>query len=186
MTCAKKGRMPVASSLSLRRVRARPRPRGPGDQPVTIEYSVNRAAGRNLHRVRQAAQQALADLPRTPVRLLAPGCHDGGYHRLGQLVGVAERPARPIGQTLPATFLIAVQDLVTGLARDPELAAQGSHAFPIFQPNHEAYAFVHHRAFLPWHPPPPPRKGRKCNPSLRYVLSPMSRVGQPPLSNPRS
>jgi len=75
-------------------------------------------------------------------------------------------------------FLIPVQYLVTGLPRDPELPAQEGHAFPLLQPNHEPHPFVHNRTFLPWHPPPPAfLKGKKCNPCLRDVLSPMSQAG---------
>ena len=36
--------------------------------------------------------------------------------------------------------------------------------------------FVHHRTLLPRHPHFPPKKGKKCNPCVRYDLLPMFRV----------
>ncbi len=51
--------------------------------------------------------------------------------------------------TFQSAFFIAVHGLVTGLTRDPEFYAQGSHAFPIFQPNHKAYAFVYQKLSFP-------------------------------------
>ena len=45
--------------------------------------------------VRQSPQQALADLACSPVGFLAPGCDDGRFYLFRQLVGIAERPARP-------------------------------------------------------------------------------------------
>jgi len=60
---------------------------------VPIQHRVDGAAGRNLHRMRLAAQQPLADLARTPVRLLALGDQDGGFHLFRQLVGVQKGSA---------------------------------------------------------------------------------------------
>jgi hypothetical protein len=39
-----------------------------------------------------------------------------------QLVGVANRPARAVGQGLETVFLVALEDLVAGLARNTERA----------------------------------------------------------------
>src|SRR5205807_4384579 len=64
-----------------------------------------------------------------------------------------------------------------GLPRNPELPAQGSHTLPILEPNYETHSFVHDRTFLPRHPHFRPHAGEKCNPCLRNVLLPMSRVG---------
>src|SRR5205085_8188301 len=77
-----------------------------------------------------------------------------------------------------ATFFITFKDLVAGLPRNPELPAQGSHTLPILEPNYETHSFVHDRTFLPRHPHFRPHAGEKCNPCLRNVLLPMSRVGQ--------
>lgn len=47
------------------------------------------------------------------------GCHDRPLDLIGQLVGVAHRPPRAVGERLQAIILVAVEDLVTGLARNP-------------------------------------------------------------------
>jgi hypothetical protein len=46
------------------------------------------------------------------------------FHLERKLVGVAVGTAAPICEPLQATFLIAIEDLVTGLAGDPELPAK--------------------------------------------------------------
>jgi hypothetical protein len=43
-----------------------------------------------------------------------------------QLVGVTNRPARAVGQGLETVFLIALEDLVTGLARNAERATSAT------------------------------------------------------------
>jgi hypothetical protein len=93
------------------------------------------------------------------VGLLAPGCDDCRFYLFGQLVGVSKRPSRPIAQALQIAFFIALKDLIAGLPGNAEFAAQRSHAFPVFEPDHKAHSFVHHRTFLPWHPHFPPPAG---------------------------
>jgi len=114
---------------------------------VAIQYGVDRAAGRDLHRVRQSPQQALANLAGSPVRFLAPGCNDCRFHLLGQLIGIAERPARSIAQTFPTTLLVTLEDLVAGLPRNAELATQASHAFPVLEPDHKAHSSITELSF---------------------------------------
>jgi hypothetical protein len=143
---------------------------------MAIEDGVNGAAGWNFHFARQSSKEALPDLAGAPVRFLVLGRYDGRFDLLGQLVGLSMRAPGAIREPLQPTFLIAVDDLVTGLARDSELSAQSGHALAILQPNHEAYTFVHNRTFLPWHPLPAPFQGKKCNPCLRYVLLPISQA----------
>ncbi len=96
-----------------------------------------------------------------PVRFLAFGRYDSRFDLCGQLVGVSSGPPGTIREPLQPAFLIALEDLVAGLARDPELPAQPGHALAIFEPNHETYAFVHNRTFLPWHPTSRPLPGEK-------------------------
>ena len=84
---------------------------------------MDRALGRNAHIAVQAADQELADLARAPVRLVALEADDQALDLRRQLVGVAHRPARAVAQGLEAVLLVAVEDLVAGLARDAELAA---------------------------------------------------------------
>src|SRR5581483_3202202 len=71
-------------------------PAGTAYQTVTIEYGVDGACGRDLDRVRQSPQQALANLACTPVWFLAPGCDDCRFNLLGQLVGVSKGPANAV------------------------------------------------------------------------------------------
>src|ERR1700730_13619523 len=128
---------------------------------MTIEDGVNGAASRDLHLARQSSEEALPDLAGAPVRFLALGRYDGCFDLLGQLVGITVGAPGTIREPLQSAFLIAVDDLVAGLARDSELSTQRGHALAVFEPNHEAYAFVHNRTFLPWHPTfPPPSRGK--------------------------
>src|SRR5580704_11940697 len=145
---------------------------------MTIEDGVNGAAGRNLHFARQSSKEALPDLAGAPVRFFALGRYDGRFDLLGQLVGVSMGAPGTIREPLQSAFLITLKDLIASLTRDLKLAAQRGHALAVFEPNHESYAFVHNRTFLPWHPTPAPFQGKKCNPCLRYVLLPMCRAGQ--------
>src|SRR5579864_9684708 len=144
---------------------------------MTVEYGVNGAASWDFHFARQSSEEALTDLAGAPVGFLALGRYDGRFDLLGQLVGIAMGAPGPIRKPLQPAFLIAFEDLVAGFAGDLILPAQRGHALAVFEPNHESYALVHNRTFLPWHPLPAPFQGKKCNPCLRYVLLPMSRAG---------
>src|SRR5512143_471443 len=128
---------------------------------MTIQDRVNGAAGWHFHCVRQSSKEALPDLAGAPVGFLALGGDDGGFDLLGQSVGVTVGTPSTIGEPLQPTFLIAVDNLITGLARDSELPEQSGHALAILPPNHEAYTFVHNRTFLPWHPSSRPLAGEK-------------------------
>src|ERR1700722_8263826 len=149
---------------------------GPGHQSMPIQDGVNSAASWDFHFARQSSKEALPDLAGAPVRFLALGRYDGRCNLLGQLVVISVGAPGPIREPLQSAFLIPVEDLVAGFARDLKLAAQRGHTFAVFEPNHESYAFVHNRTFLPCHPTPAPFQGKKCNPCLRYVLLPMSRA----------
>ena len=128
---------------------------------MAIQDGVNGAASWDLHFARQSTKEALPDLAGAPVRFLALGRYDGGFDLLGQLVGIAVGAPGTIREPLQSAFLIALEDLVAGFAGDLKLAAQGGHALAVFEPNHESYAFVHNRTFLPWHPTlPPPSRGK--------------------------
>ena len=121
-------------------------------QPVPIQDGIDGATGRHLHFRRQAPQQTFTNLTRTPTRLLVLGRYNGSFYLFRQLIGVPMRPPRSIREPFQPTFFVALKNLVSRLARDPEFPAQGGHRLPVFQPNHKPYAFVHHRTFLPWHP----------------------------------
>src|ERR1700722_11255692 len=158
---------------------------GPGHQSMPIQDGVNSAASWDFHFARQSSKEALPDLAGAPVRFLALGRYDGRCNLLGQLVVISVGAPGPIREPLQSAFLIPVEDLVAGFARDLKLAAQRGHTLAVFEPNHESYAFVHNRTFLPCHPTPAPFQGKKCNPCLRYVLLPMSRAAHQRLTNAR-
>ena len=142
---------------------------------MPIQDGVNGAASRNLHFARQSSKEALPDLAGAPVGFLALGRYDGRFDLLGQLVCISMGAPGTIREPLQSAFLITLKDLIASLTRDLKLAAQRGHALAVFEPNHESYAFVHNRTFLPWHPTAP-LTGKKCNPCLRYVLLPMCRA----------
>ena len=56
--------------------------------------------------MRKTSQKTLANLARSPVRLLPFGGNDGRLYLLRQLVGISKRPATAITQSFPPTFLI--------------------------------------------------------------------------------
>src|SRR5579883_953090 len=128
---------------------------------MPIQDGVNGAAGWDFHFARQPAQEALPDLAGAPVRFLALGGDDGRLDLFGQLVGIAVGAPGPIREPLQSAFLITLEDLVAGFARDLKLPAKRGHALAVFQPNHETYALVHNRTFLPWHPTSRPLPGEK-------------------------
>ena len=136
---------------------------------------MDRALDRDSDIAIEPPDQQLADLAGAPARLLALEPDDQVLDRLGQLVGVAHRPAGPIGQGLQPVPLVAVENLVAGLAGDAELPAHLRHRLPVQQAGHKAQAFLHHRTRSPRHRHPPP-KGEKCCPCVRYDVSPMSQA----------
>src|SRR5579883_321765 len=88
--------------------------------------------------------------------------HTESLERLNNPLGDAKGTPLAVGapgrirEPLQSTFLIALEDLIAGFARDPELPAQRGHAFAVLEPNYESHAFVHNRTFLPWHSTHPP------------------------------
>jgi len=108
-----------------------------------------------------------------PMRLVAFEPDDQALDRVRQLIGVAHRPPRAVGQGFKPVFLVALENLVTGLAGDAELPADLRHRLPVQQAGDEPQAFLHHRTRFPRHPHLPP-KGEKCCPWVRYKVSPMS------------
>src|SRR5580658_10937425 len=143
---------------------------------MAIQNGVNGAACWNLYFRGQSSKEALPDLAGAPMWFLAFSGYDGRLDLLGQPVCISVGAPGTIREPLQSAFLITLKDLVAGFAGDLKLAAQRGHALAVFEPNHESYAFVHNRTFLPWHPTPAPFQGKKCNPCLRYVLLPMCRA----------
>ena len=100
------------------------------------------------------------DLPGAPVRLVLFQAHDHALNRLGQLVCIAHRPARAVGQRLEPLILVAVVNLIAGLSRDAELPAEIAHALAIEKPNHKTKTFLHRRTRFPRHQHPPRQKAK--------------------------
>src|SRR5215469_2769772 len=146
-------------------------------QTIAIQDGVDGAFGRDRN-PGEAAQQAFADFASSPTGVLALHVQDVVLDLKGKLVGIAIGTSAAIGQAVNAAFLITIKDLIAGLARDPELTAQLGHWLASQPPRHKLQSLIHDRTLLPRHPLPP-RKGKKCNPCVRYVLLPMCRVGHP-------
>src|SRR6516225_12468205 len=112
------------------------------------------------------------------MRLLVLQPNDQTFDLSRQLIGIAYGPPGAVSQSLQAMLLVAVEDLVAGLAGDAELPADLGHGFPIQKPRDKAKALLHYRTRFPRHLHLPQNKSGKCNPCVRYVLSPMSRAAQ--------
>src|SRR6266536_1852496 len=151
-----------------RAARTMARPAAPLDQAMAVQHGMDGTFGRNPDVARQPADQQLADLARAPVRLVAFEPDDEGLELRGQLVGVADRPARAVAQGRKPVLFVAVENLVAGLAGDAELPAHVRHGFPVQQAGDKAQAFPLSTASTP------PAKRRKVLPmcpvrSVTYV-----------------
>src|SRR6266480_662863 len=93
------------------------------DQTVAIQHRMDGALGRNRN-AGEPADQALANLPSTPAGVLALHVQNIVLHLEGKLVSVTIGATTPIGQSLHSAVLVAIEDFVAGLARDPELPAK--------------------------------------------------------------
>jgi hypothetical protein len=125
------------------------------DQAVAVEHGVDGALGRHAKVAVEPAHQEFADLARTPVRLAALAFDDQGLDLRRQLVGIADRAPRAVTQGFQPVLLVATEDLVAGLARDAELAADLGHRLALQQAGDKPQTFVHYRTLLPRHPPLP-------------------------------
>src|ERR1700730_10807354 len=163
-----------------RAARAVARPAAALDQAVAVEHRVNGAFGGNLDVSVEATHQQFADLAGAPVRLLALQPDDQGLELLRELVGVTYRPPGAVAQRLEPVLLVAIENLVAGLAGNAELPADLGHGFPIQKPGDKTKALFHYRTRFPRHLHLPQNKNGKCNPCVRYVLSPMSRAAHRP------
>ena len=97
------------------------------------------------------APELLPDFRRTPARSLPLELNDHLLNLKRQLVRLPVGPPTAIGQSLEPAILIALEDLVAGLARDIELAAQGRHLLAIEQSRYESETFIHLVTLLPGH-----------------------------------
>src|SRR5262245_52356656 len=121
-------------------------------QAVAIEHRVDRTDRRQV-RAGVLLPELFADLGRAPARILPLQAHDRGFDRRRQPIRLPVRPMAPIGEGLDAAVLVAVEDLVAGLPRDPELGAQRRHLFALEQAGDKPESLVHDVTLLPRHAP---------------------------------
>ncbi len=87
-------------------------------------------------------------------------------------MSIAVGAATSIRQPLKAAFLIAIENLVTGLPSNSKLPAKFRHRLA----REPQIAVSHRLPNIPSKASLPP-KGKKCNLCVRYDLLPMSQVG---------
>ena len=88
-------------------------------------------------------QQFVPDLGRAPGGMLPLDGEDGLLDLERRLVGVAIGSSGPILQTTQCELLVAVEELVAGLAGDAELPAKRGHLLAVKQPRNNFQSFVH-------------------------------------------
>src|SRR5712671_3092748 len=93
---------------------------------MAIEHRMDGALGRDRNSG-ESAQEALANLARTPARVLALHVQDEVFHLEGKLIRIAVGPSASVRQPLYPTLLVAIEDFVARLARDPKLPAEIRH-----------------------------------------------------------
>src|SRR5262245_1657446 len=169
-----------------RAARAVARPAAALDQVMAIEHRMDGAVGGNPDIASEPPDQQLADLARAPVRLLGLEADNQALDLLQELMGIADRPPGLIAQGGHPLLPVAIENLVAGLAGYAELPADIRHGLAVQQTGHKAQALFHNRTRFPRHPHLPQNKSGKCNPCVRYVLSPMSRAAHPDSSPPSS
>src|SRR5487761_104517 len=141
------------------------------DQAVAVQHGVNRTLGGNFD-PGKATVQTLADLASTPRGVLALHIQDVVLHLKRKLMSIPVRAPTSIRQPLHSAFLIAIENLMTRFAGNPELPAKFRHRLAgepqtaVFRPSPNTPS----KASLP------PRKEEKCNLCVRYDLLPMNRV----------
>jgi hypothetical protein len=100
----------------------------------------------------EPSEQQFPDLACAPVRLLGLEADNQALDLLRQQIGIARRPPRSIAQGLKPMLLVAIENLVAGLAGYAELPADVGHRLPIQQAGNKTQAFFHHRTRFPRHP----------------------------------
>src|SRR5450432_4515251 len=108
----------------------------------------------------ESADQAFSDLTGTPAAVLALHVEDIVLNLKGKLMSIAIGAPAPVGQPLNPALLVAIEDLVPGLAGDPELSAEFRHGLAGEPASHKLKSFVHHRTLLPRHLTSSHKKGK--------------------------
>src|SRR5262249_404153 len=75
--------------------------------------------------------------------------HDRRLNGRGQPIRLSVRAVAPIAEGLDAAVLVAVEDFVAGLPRDPELGAQRRHFLALEQAGDKPQSLVHDVTLLP-------------------------------------
>src|SRR6202008_1717125 len=101
------------------------------DQAMAIEHGINGSFGRNPDIACQPPEQELADLACAPMRLFPFEGDNQALDLLGQLVGITHWSPRAIAESLTTMLPVAVENLVAGFTRYPELPAHIRHRLPI-------------------------------------------------------
>jgi hypothetical protein len=109
-----------------RAARAVARPAGALDQAMAVEDRMDGTFARNPDIAVEPPDQQFPDLARAPVRLLGLEADNQALDLLRQLVGIAHRPPRAIAQGLKPVLLVAIENLVSGLAGHAEFPARPS------------------------------------------------------------
>src|SRR5258708_2265631 len=99
-------------------------------QAVAMKHGVNGALGGDSHVPVELANQELADLACTPMRLLALEVDDHSLDLRRQLIRITHGAAGPIAERLKAALLVAIEDLVAGLTGDAECQTGVRHRLP--------------------------------------------------------
>src|SRR5688500_6301714 len=119
-------------------------------QAVAIEHGVDRA-DRGQVRAGELLPEFLSDLGRAPARILSLQTDDRRLNRCWEAIRLSVCAVAPIAKGLDATVFVAVEDLVAGLARNPELGAQRRHLFALEQAGDKPESLVHDVTLLPRH-----------------------------------
>src|SRR6185436_122738 len=106
--------------------RAGPPPAPPFHEPVAVEHRMDGADGRQLRRGR-LPPQLFADLRRPPAGVFALQPDNHRFKLRRQSIGLAIGPSAAIAERRDTAVLVALENLVAGLSRDPELRAEGRH-----------------------------------------------------------
>src|SRR5918999_650994 len=119
--------------------------------------------------------ELFAELGRAPARILPLQAHDHRLNGRRQPIRLPVRAVASIAERLHAAVLVAVEDLVAGLARNPELDAQRRHLLALEQAGDKPESLVHDVTLLPRHAPS--WWGAECHPSARNTLLPLPQEG---------
>src|SRR5215469_4724156 len=85
---------------------------------MAIQDRMDRTFSGNFD-ARESAQQALSDFTGTPARVLLLHVQNIVLYLKRQLVRIVMRSTAAVGQPLHPTFVVAIEDLVTGFAEMP-------------------------------------------------------------------